>query len=723
MAYDYPHHPLIKGQVLKTSVGRKLGVVRWVEEPPYEGYCLYEVTDGTDRLLLQWYLELDVYSEQAIKHAKRLILLDPPSKSVVWPIDAVKYDGEWQGILTRWIPEQYQLVTEGELRQAPSFRILADECINLCSVSREIHMNGWCFNGVDPLSLYVDEASGKVLFSDFWRFSPEGSQITLSHYEYSLKYLAPEQVREESACNAQSDRHTLAVMLFELLFRVNPLDYWRYESRGMNLGSRDTLEQYGTDPVFIIEKSGLREEDYRHFWPDLRAMFERWDELPGYLRELFQRAFSYEALHSKEGRPTEEEWIHALARFRSDIYSCSCGNEVFTEGGAPATCSACGKRTWSKLAFELPGYRVALTPNTRLYGCQLGTRWTQDPAKVVAKVVRSKTNKRVGVGNVSEEAWLVTAPNGKTYRIERGQAVPAMPGVSLAIGGVKICIERNEEQRAIDDKNIYSNIDIHTTLSAEPAADNDEGSVAEERYVSAAPKPAILPVFFVLDTSGSMRNVSAHEDQMDSLRRAMRHTVETLAVWDRSTEVQLMMATLVYNSNATWAIPYGLNSVRDQDSINGFAELRAHGLTGVGKALSELNDKLSTSAFLEKNREFLPAVIVFMTDGFACDDYERELSKISQNPYYQNAIKVGCALGENPDSEMVVKIVGDADAMIRVRGAEAFRHLFSALSLAAVHLALVANAGGKVATGSGAVDSILDFVPDEHRAALRESMG
>ena len=120
-------------------------------------------------------------------------------------------------------------------------------------------------------------------------------------------------------------------------------------------------------------------------------------------------------------------------------------------------------------------------------------------------------------------------------------------------------------------------------------------------------------------------------------------------------------------------------------------------------ALRELDSKLSRNAFLNSmTSAFLP-VIIFMTDGFATDDYERELERIMRNRWFAKATRVGFAIGRNPDTEMIAKLVGSSEAVIRTDDLGVFARLLRFVSVSASTLAGNSHTRDQEASGKEAV--------------------
>ena len=105
-------------------------------------------------------------------------------------------------------------------------------------------------------------------------------------------------------------------------------------------------------------------------------------------------------------------------------------------------------------------------------------------------------------------------------------------------------------------------------------------------------------------------------------------------------------------------------------------DLKAGGLTDFGSALNELNNKLSREQFLISEVGFKAPVIIFMSDGEPTDDYESALNKIkSNNKWFKTATKIAIAVGDDANVQVLQKIAGNNEAVIKVDDLESLKKL------------------------------------------------
>lgn len=170
----------------------------------------------------------------------------------------------------------------------------------------------------------------------------------------------------------------------------------------------------------------------------------------------------------------------------------------------------------------------------------------------------------------------------------------------------------------------------------------------------------IMPVFFLVDTSGSMdgKNIGAVNSAIEEIIPDLRHLSESQA------DSEIRLAVMQFSSGCEWVTP----SLMPLDSFDDWVPLQAGGLTELGQALEELNNKLSKNGFLERSSAssgYYAPVIILLTDGEPTDDYVNPLKKIQENKWYQSALKVAIAVGE-ANKEVLKRVVRNIELVINV---------------------------------------------------------
>lgn len=215
-----------------------------------------------------------------------------------------------------------------------------------------------------------------------------------------------------------------------------------------------------------------------------------------------------------------------------------------------------------------------------------------------------------------------------------------------------------------------------------------------------------LHVFYVLDTSGSMAGT-----RISTLNRAMEESVQALKEVAKSNgDAKLKLAVLEFNSSCKWVTS---NGPEDLEEDFFWDPLSAGGLTDVGAALKELGSKLSRKGFLNSMTGALMPIIIFMTDGFATDNYEKALAEIRNNRWFQYGTKIGFAVGDDADLAMISSVVGNSEAVIHTNDLELFKKLLRFVSVTASKLVSQSTTTGTQPSAGDLVKTAIETVAED----------
>ena len=205
-----------------------------------------------------------------------------------------------------------------------------------------------------------------------------------------------------------------------------------------------------------------------------------------------------------------------------------------------------------------------------------------------------------------------------------------------------------------------------------------------------------LHVFYVLDTSGSMTG-----EPIATLNGAMTETTEVLRQMAKSNADALVkIAVLEFNSGCRWIQPMGPEQM--EDFI--WQDLKAGGLTDMGTALKELDSKLSRHEFLSSMTGAYLPIIIFMTDGYATDDYKKALDQIRQNRWFARGTKIGFAIGAEADVAMIAQITGSYESVVQTDDLELFARLLKFASVTATMLCSQSQTSKDAVAGGDIID-------------------
>lgn len=202
-----------------------------------------------------------------------------------------------------------------------------------------------------------------------------------------------------------------------------------------------------------------------------------------------------------------------------------------------------------------------------------------------------------------------------------------------------------------------------------------------------------MVLFFVVDTSGSMRGA-----KIGTVNSAIEEIVpEIRDISETNADAQIKVATLSFSTGARWidSAPVAAENFR-------WNYLDASGVTDLGEACIQLNEKLSRNAFMsDATGSFAPAIFL-MSDGEPTDNYRHGLEKLKNNSWFKRAIKVAIAIGEDANTSVLSDFTGNQEAVITVHSPEALKKWIQFVSVRASEIgSKSSNAGISDPAGTG----------------------
>lgn len=202
-------------------------------------------------------------------------------------------------------------------------------CLNLARAVDAFHRNGAVHCDISPQNILLDPVAGEsMLVGTEHAFDPKiNKPDTLG----TKGFMAPEIVATRNnpqgpqvMPNPETDRHSLAVLIYSLLLCRHPLDgaaVWDEDDaeRDDNLiyGEKALFIEHPTDKRnrydwnWVVEDSNKKDVPFLSPWRDLDAL--PYTKLGPHLSPLIERAF-IDGLHNPSSRPTAAEWAEALEK-------------------------------------------------------------------------------------------------------------------------------------------------------------------------------------------------------------------------------------------------------------------------------------------------------------------------------------------------------------------------------------------------------------------------
>lgn len=413
---------------------------------------VYMASYRGDYYALKWYNSDVVSTPEKLRFRRdnllRLVSRRPPDPAFLWPIAVTdEYNGSF-GYIMPLIPETYEKLRSFlslDSLNFSSFRGIVSSCLKFVSAFRNLGYAGLTYMDINDGNFFIDPDTDDVLICDNDNIAPVNTDMGIVGNPI---YAAPEVASGKKLPNTLSDRHSLAVIIFQMLLSAHPLEGRRWI--GNNASKEITDQVYVTDPVFIFDPAN----DCNRPVPGLQdAAVDRWGLMPRYLRDIFIRAFSRRALiDDPDLRPTENEWLCALTRFSCDIALCDCGNEVFLKDALHVKCDSpdCDGTVCVSFGLGLPAYVAPATGGAIIHRCQLGTCDVGRELDPLLLIVTKKDDpSAVGAKNVaSDEPITVITPDNAERSVPFGGAFPLMKGMRIRLCGMEVtvvCPEKSDK--------------------------------------------------------------------------------------------------------------------------------------------------------------------------------------------------------------------------------------------------------------------------------------
>lgn len=417
---------------------------------------VYLVEFNGSQYALKWYDVGKMRDPQLFRQNLRNNIKDgAPSENFLWPLYMTKdrEDGCF-GYVMNLRPAEYDSFvsilntykleidqnTGRAMKQKVQFLNLytmVNAVINIVDAFRQLHRAGKSYQDLNDGGFFINVKTGDVLVCDCDNIAPDGSNFGIGG---KPGYMAPEVVRGLTKPNVQTDKYSLAVVLFKLLFRGDPMEGEKVV-KDICLTEALELKHYGQQAVFIFDPDNRSNRPVRGIHDNV---IKFWQIYPEYIREAFIHSFTT-GLNNPNKRIIENEWLKLFLRLRSEIITCSCGrinfSTMFEEiDGHTLRCRRCNSE-FLTMEFSSLKYRIPLFLGCKFYACD--TNPTTDDYKTVTGILVENKLKPgvVGIKNMSQNSWRVKMPNEQFYEVAPGRGFPLWNGIVIEFGEVTARIE------------------------------------------------------------------------------------------------------------------------------------------------------------------------------------------------------------------------------------------------------------------------------------------
>lgn len=419
-----------KGQRIRTVSGGELEVIQKLGEGG-QG-IVYKVNYNGKQLALKWYFGNKLNNaDKFYRNIQNNIKQGAPTRAFLWPLEITEYYEGSFGYLMELRPSEYKDFSLFLLAKVHFANIEAIINTALCITNgfRELHNRGYSYQDLNDGNFFVNPQNGDVLICDNDNVAPYGENLGIAG---KCRYMAPEVVMGKKRPDSHTDRFSLAVVLYMLLFLNHPLE----GKRTMCPCLTEELERkfYGSDPVFVWDTANDSNRPVRGVHTN---EIKLWPLYPDFVRKTFEKAFSHEVMVGNDTthRVIEKEWQEVFTTLRDLTVKCSCGSETFIDPSQQTCrCINCGKNLERPPILKVKKYQAALAPGKKIYACHV--QYDSDDFKEArGEVISSRNNPSVlGLKNDSSTTWEAILPNGTSKGYPSGQVIKIGKGMKINFG-------------------------------------------------------------------------------------------------------------------------------------------------------------------------------------------------------------------------------------------------------------------------------------------------
>jgi uncharacterized protein YegL len=172
-------------------------------------------------------------------------------------------------------------------------------------------------------------------------------------------------------------------------------------------------------------------------------------------------------------------------------------------------------------------------------------------------------------------------------------------------------------------------------------------------------------------------------------------------------DAEIKVAALEFSSGTKW-----LYTEPKLASEFVWQDVRASGLTSLGGACIELNNKLSRNGYMQAaSGSFAPAIIL-LSDGGPTDDFQSGLAKLKTNNWFKAAIKVAIAIGDDADKDVLKEFTGSSEAVFTVHNIEALKQIIRVVAVTSSQIGSKSSTAGDVTKQEQVIKDVTDAVQD-----------
>jgi serine/threonine protein kinase len=356
-----------------------------------------------------------------------------PAANFLWPRHITEMQNGSFGYLMELRPPNYVRFSEllNANRRYSGVDAVCHAALSIVVAFRDLHRKGKSYQDINDGNFFIDPQTGDVMICDNDNVAPYGTHLGILG---KCRYMAPEVVTGKKKPDVHTDRFSLSVALFLLMFVSHPLE-GKHTLSYPCLSDEQERRLYGLAPVFTLDPA---DDSNRPVQGVHGNIIRLWGFFPDYVRVAFTKAFTV-GMHQESERITENEWKKVFLRMRGDLIHCHCGSVFFRQAFAnhpdgSLHCPSCKSLYAKPLVLDVQNHSIPMVPDARLYRCHT-TRDSDDVFAVTGQVIRNKSNPGLwGIRNLTNDTWMAQYPDGNVKTIVKDGVVPVLRGMRIDFG-------------------------------------------------------------------------------------------------------------------------------------------------------------------------------------------------------------------------------------------------------------------------------------------------
>lgn len=436
MTWELLMGELTKNTILHTTEGEEIKVVPFSSKKFEIGSggqgIVYKVLFRDNEYALKWYF--DGSDEKFYNNLKHNVENGSPADTFLWPIAITEVDeNNCFGYVMRLRTPEYKEFKDilSAKEQFSDFSAIVNAALQICASFKQLHSSGFSYQDMNDGNCFINTTTGDVLICDNDNVAPNRQNLGILG---TAGYMAPEIVNPDMDIRPDkySDRFSLSVLLFRMLFKNHPLE-------GNLVDPDDPSGENMNDilwrkPIFIFDP---KDSSNRPNVAIHGIAAKKWPIYPPFIHDAFIKAFDKSVMNcngvGREDRPFETDWCKEFTHLRNSITVCpKCKKETFfpmkNQSGVCMRCKEQIHRPSVLVLTKDTSKTIPLYKGSKIYIYEIdemhGDFTIENIKHVVGEVVENKKQPGLyGIKNLSDFPWYRHTPGGRDETIEPGDGV------------------------------------------------------------------------------------------------------------------------------------------------------------------------------------------------------------------------------------------------------------------------------------------------------------